>query len=108
MSPLKITLLGGFSVKQDAQPITKFRSAKSRALVAYLASLPDQEHPRSLLATLFWGDFPDKSAKTNLRIELSSLKKLFGDHPAIEVTRQTVRLNGKLIEVDSRQFVGFI
>ncbi len=105
MFPLKIRLLGGFSVEIDNQPVTKFRSTKSRALLVYLASSPERDHLRSTLATLFWGDYPEKSAKTNLRIELSNLKKLLGNHPALEVSRQAVRLDKGSIEVDTGIFL---
>lgn len=101
---LKILLLGGFFVEQDNQPITKFRSAKSRALLAYLATHLDQAHSRNMLATLLWGDFSESVAKTNLRVELSHLKKQLNADPALEITRQTVCLNSDLVTVDTAVF----
>lgn len=104
MNTLQIQLLGGFSVTQDGQPVTKFRSAKSRALLAYLATQPDQDHLRTKLATLLWGELPEKAAKTNLRIELSSLKKLLGAHSALEITRNLVRIHRQHVTVDVVDF----
>jgi len=101
---LKILLFGGFFVEQDDQPITKFRSAKSRALLAYLATHLDQAHPRAMLATLLWGDSSESVAKTNLRVELSHLKKQLNADPALEITRQTVRLNSETVFVDTNVF----
>ncbi|MBI1294234.1 hypothetical protein GC175_04665 [bacterium] len=103
-APLQIQLLGSFSVLLDDQPVYAFRSAKARALLAFLAAQPEREHPRSALATLFWGDLPDDAARTNLRIELSNLKKLLGNHPALLITRNTARLDTLLATVDA---VGF-
>ena len=109
LAPLKtklldIKVLGGFSVSIDKQPVTKFRSAKTRALLAYLATEPDQDHTRTKLATLFWRDFPDAAAKTNLRIELSNVKKLLSAHPALEISRDAVRLRSDLATIDVGTF----
>ena len=62
MDQLQINLLGGFTVVLNQQPIAKFRSAKSRALLAYLAAQPNRDHARSTLATLLWGDLPESAA----------------------------------------------
>lgn len=104
MKVLQIRLLGGFAVRINDQPVTKFRSAKSRALLAYLAIQPDQDHVRTTLATLLWGDLPETAAKTNLRIELSHLKKLLHSAPVLEITRQSVRFNSRLATVDAVTF----
>ena len=104
MNPLQIKLLGGFTVVLGGQPVTQFRSAKARGLLAYLATQPDQDHARTTLATLHWGDLPDAAAKTNLRIELSNLNKLLADHPALTITRNTVRFHRALATVDVGDF----
>ncbi len=93
MATLSIRLLGGFAVTLDQRPVTDFRSAKTRALLAYLAAQPDLDHPRTRLATLFWGDLADTAASTNLRIELSNLKKVLDAHPALEISRNALRLH---------------
>lgn len=100
MNTLQILLLGGFTVNLNEQPITNFRSAKSRALLAYLAIQPGHTHDRSTLAALLWGDLPETAAKTNLRVELSHLKKLLQAAPALEISRKTVRFNRELASVD--------
>ena len=104
MAQLYLQLLGGFAVAIDQQPVTKFRSAKSRALLAYLAAQPDRDHARTTLATLFWGDLPEDAAKTNLRIELSNLNKLLADHPALIIERNTVRFQREYAAVDVINF----
>ena len=100
MALLQINLLGGFSVVADHQPITKFRSAKSRALLAYLATQPDRDHARTTLATLLWGDLPDSAAMTNLRIELSNLNKVLASHSVLTIERNTVCFHSALATVD--------
>ena len=52
LNTLHIRLFGGFSVTLDDRPVTDFRSAKARALLAYLAAQPDQDHLRPKLATI--------------------------------------------------------
>ncbi|MCB0109940.1 MAG: NACHT domain-containing protein, partial [Caldilineaceae bacterium] len=88
----------------NEQPVTQFRSAKSRALLAYLAAQPDREHARATLATLLWGDLADSNAKTNLRIELSNLNKVLGKHPALNITRNAVRFDHAWATVDVVDF----
>ena len=104
MDRLQINLLGGFSVDLAQQPVTKFRSAKSRALLAYLAAQPQRDHARTTLATLLWGDLPESAAKTNLRIELSNLHKLLADHPALVIARNSVRFDLTAAAVDVADF----
>ncbi|MBX3011336.1 MAG: hypothetical protein KF832_07500 [Caldilineaceae bacterium] len=104
MDQLRINLLGGFTVALAQQPVTKFRSAKSRALLAYLAAQPTHEHPRSTLATLLWGDLSESAAKTNLRIELSNLHKVLTDHPALVITRHSVCFHLDQAAVDLIEF----
>jgi len=104
MTLLQIKLFGGFTVTLEGQPVTKFRSDKVRALLAYLAVQPDRDHARTSLATLLWGDLPDSAAKTNLRIELSNLKKVLKNHPALEISRNSVRFHGTHATVDALLF----
>ncbi|MGB5050921.1 MAG: BTAD domain-containing putative transcriptional regulator [Caldilineaceae bacterium] len=103
-SKLTIRLFGGFSVALNDQPIVGFRSAKARGLLAFLAAEADTDHPRARLATLLWGDLPNDAARTNLRIELSHLKKILAAHPALSITRQTVRLHSTEASIDVQHF----
>lgn len=103
-SKLEIRLLGGFAVQLDGQSVQAFRTAKTRALLAYLAVEADREHSRTTLATLFWGELPDSAAKTNLRIELSNLKSVLGGHPALDVARTTLCFRSGLATTDVHTF----
>ena len=101
---LQIQLLGGFAVTLDGQPIRAFRTAKTRALLTYLVVEADRQQSRNKLATLLWGELPDSAAKTNLRIELSNLKSLLADHPALEISRNEVSFNRALATTDVHTF----
>ncbi|MEM8860670.1 MAG: BTAD domain-containing putative transcriptional regulator, partial [Chloroflexota bacterium] len=77
---LQLTLFGSFRSSLHNQDIP-FRTAKIRALIAYIA-LETGENinshaalPRDHLATLLWGENDDKTAKQNLRMSLYRLRK---------------------------------
>lgn len=101
MTVWNLSLLGGFSLTRDNALVTGFRSAKSRALLTYLAMQPDQPHGRPQLATLLWGELPEKAARTNLRVELSQLKKLIDSTELLQIDRQSVRLDGRFLTTDA-------
>jgi WD40 repeat protein/serine/threonine protein kinase len=86
---LRITLLGSPDVTLDGQPVRGFVSAKSQALVYYLAAT-GQAHSRDALAGLLWSEVPDSTAKRNLRDVLSNLRHLIGSY--LLITRQSVSL----------------
>lgn len=97
MAHLCLTLLGPFQALLDDQPITTFESAKTRALLAYLATESDRAHSREALAELFWPERPPGAALANLRHTLANLRTAIGDHaatpPILLVTPQTLRFN---------------
>jgi DNA-binding SARP family transcriptional activator/tetratricopeptide (TPR) repeat protein len=98
MSHLSLLLLGAFQATLDGEPITAFKSAKARALLAYLAVEADRPHRRETLAALLWPEEPDAVANNNFRNTLSILRKALGDRdnvdaPFLLVTRETVQFN---------------
>jgi len=103
MARLKLSLLGPFEVELDGEPVTDFATNKVRALLAYLAVeagyLEGQVRPhrREVLAGLLWPDWPERSARTNLRNALSNLRKAIGDRdatpPHLLITRETIQFN---------------
>ncbi|MFK7804058.1 MAG: BTAD domain-containing putative transcriptional regulator [Anaerolineae bacterium] len=94
---LDIKLFNGFQARLNDQPLTRFRSAKARALFVYLLQESDRPHNRGRLAGLLWPDFPDGTARRNLSQTLSSLRKTLDesqfDNPYIETTTQTVTIH---------------
>jgi adenylate cyclase len=105
MAHLSIRVLGPFEVSLNGEPVSGFASDKVRALLAYLALSPDHPHRREALAGLLWPEFPERSARTNLRNALANLRNVLGEHalpgdgaaspPFLHVTRQTIQFNGQ-------------
>jgi DNA-binding SARP family transcriptional activator/predicted ATPase len=100
MPRLSLSLLGPFVATLDGQAVT-FATAKTRALLAYLAVEADRPHARALLAGLLWPDQPDRDALKNLRNTLARLRAALGDHgrpgdphpPFLLVSAQAIQLN---------------
>ena len=95
MTPMTIHLLGRFDVQLNGAPVMAFRSTKARALLAYLAVEANRPVPRTTLATLLWGDYPDTQARKSLRNTIAHLRKLLA--PAVQnssllIDRQSVQL----------------
>ncbi|NIO70637.1 MAG: transcriptional regulator, partial [Anaerolineae bacterium] len=97
MTRLSVRLLGPLQVTLDGEPVTGLRSDKVRALLAYLAVETEQPHRREKLAGLLWPDWPERSARANLRQALANLRQVIGDHqatpPFLHISRQTVQFN---------------
>jgi len=97
MTHLSIRLLGPFQVEENNKPVTGFASDRVRALLVYLATEIDQPHRRDKLAGLLWPNYPQKTARTNLRRALADLRKALGDHqaapPYLLISRQTIQFN---------------
>lgn len=73
--PWRISLLGGLRAERGDNTLTRFRSQKFAALLAYLALFPRRVHTREELADLLWPDADVESARGNLRTALASLRR---------------------------------
>jgi DNA-binding SARP family transcriptional activator len=106
MACLTVSLLGSLDIKLDGQSVAHLATGKARALLAYLAVEADRPHRRETLSGLLWPDWPDRSARANLRNALSNLRTAIGDRgankirdgagasrPFLLVTRETVQFN---------------
>ncbi|MCA9871891.1 MAG: hypothetical protein KC487_16115, partial [Anaerolineae bacterium] len=99
---LDISMLGSPGVALAGDPVTGFVSAKSQALVFYLAAT-GETHRRGHLAGLLWSDVEEARARKNLRDVLSNLRRILG--PALAITRQEVALvAGFPVVVDTSLF----
>jgi predicted ATPase len=87
---LKLFTLGGLTIQHGDKPVTGFVSRKVDALLAYLAC-DSREHPREVLAEMFWDNAPAQRGLANLRMALLSLQQQLA--PFVVVTRQTVSIN---------------
>jgi DNA-binding SARP family transcriptional activator len=78
MRSLRINLLGGFRVEDEAGEPVHITTRKAQALFAYLSMRPGQPQPRDKIATLLWGDSGEEQARHSLRQTLVGLRKLLG------------------------------
>jgi len=110
MTRLSITLFGTFQVTVDKQPITRFGTDKTRALLAFLVVEADRSHRRDALAGLLWPDSPSAKARQSLRQALSQLNQVLNqpnlEAPFLLVDRETVQFNPHSdYELDAAEFV---
>jgi DNA-binding SARP family transcriptional activator len=113
MARLEINLLGPFQVSLDGNPVSGFDSDKVRGLLAYLTVEADQPHRRERLAGLLWPDYPERSARTNLRSALANLRKVIGDQqaqpPFLLITHRTIQFNRVSdSQLDVHQFTALV
>jgi DNA-binding SARP family transcriptional activator/predicted ATPase len=109
-TPLRIQLLGGFSVSRDGNPLTGFESERVRALLAYLAVEASRPIQRGFLAGTFWPDHAERRARQNLSQALYNLRNLLGDReapdPYLIVTKNILQFNASSHHlVDVTEFV---
>jgi DNA-binding SARP family transcriptional activator/tetratricopeptide (TPR) repeat protein len=107
---LQVRLFGGFQVMLDGVPLVRFRSAKARTLLAYLAVEAGRRHRREALAALLWGEYPERDAQRSLSQALTNLRSLLAPlacaapaegeaflhppaEPCLEITGQAVQLH---------------
>lgn len=97
MTRLEIALLGAFQVSKQGNPITRFETDPTRALLAYLAMHARTPFRRDVLADLLWPERPRSEALHALRQTLNRLRRAIKDHesnpPFLHTTRQTIRFN---------------
>jgi predicted ATPase/DNA-binding SARP family transcriptional activator len=86
---LVVRVLGGTRLAVDGRPLVELASAKATALLVYLA-VTGRAHARTALAGLLWSDLPEATARANLRLVLTKLRRALPDH--VEAGRQTVAL----------------
>ncbi|MCB2102365.1 MAG: hypothetical protein KDE22_15920, partial [Rhodobacterales bacterium] len=104
MEPLKLNILGGFTLVDRSGAPLGLAAKKARALLAYLA-LAGGPVPRDRLATLLWEDRDEAQARSSLRQALSALRRALGDAAdALRADTETVALDPDLVAVDARDF----
>jgi len=70
---LRVRLFDGVAVELDGEALPPPRSTRAWSLLAWLALHPGM-HPRGEIASLFWPDVLDRSARGNLRTLLWTLR----------------------------------
>ncbi len=107
--PWRIDVLGDLRARQGEITITRFRTHKTGALLAFLAFPPGRTHARDDLARQFWAEDEPEAGRTSLRQALSSLRRQLeppGAPPesVLRADRLTVSLNPNAISVDVAEF----
>ena len=107
----RVDLLGKFCVTnlQSGQTITRFRTQKTGALLAYLAYHPDKPHSREALIDLLWPDARMETGRHNLSNALTALRRQFetADVPAGSVftaSRFTIQFHSAAVATDVAAF----
>jgi DNA-binding SARP family transcriptional activator len=107
---LRIRLLGELSVEVDGRVLEHIASGRARALLAWLALHPGL-HPRSRVASQFWPDILEESARASLRTTLTTLRRELGESAAgcIVADRERVGIeDGPGLWVDVREFARLV
>jgi DNA-binding SARP family transcriptional activator len=76
---LQLLLLGALDVRCNDQPLSKPPTLKLQSLLAYLATHRRQPQSRERLANLFWGDRPERKARSSLSTALWHICRCFPD-----------------------------
>lgn len=105
-NPRRVTLLGSFGVTgRDGRPI-QLRLRKDRALLAWLATAPQQSRPRGTAIGLLWGDSDVRHAAASLSQALYSLRRDLSDggQDLIIADTETIRFVPGSISTDVSAF----
>jgi DNA-binding SARP family transcriptional activator len=105
----KVELLGGLRIQQADRIITRFRTQKTGALLAYLAYYRERTHPREQLIEMLWPESEVNSGRNGLSVALSSLRHQLEPpgvpHGAIiRADRFSVQLNPEAVTTDVAEF----
>lgn len=74
---LEIKLFGTGQASYGNQPLLEFPNQQSTLLLCYLLLHKQYPHHREHLSTIFWGDYPTRTARKRLRNALWRLRKTF-------------------------------
>ena len=88
---------------QGESKLLQLRYRKALGLLAYLVAERNRNHSRAFLASLFWPDFDEPTARLNLRQSLASLNKFFDQLDA----PYTLNVNREFIALNSQTHIAF-
>ena len=103
---LMVSLLGPYQIKIDDKPVDSLVSAKALGILFYLM-LHKRPFPRQTIASLFWGDMPDETARRNLRGVVMKLRQTLAPYLLIE--NQTIGFDFESsYQLDVEEFDTFV
>ena len=105
-TPWQVRLLGGFCLERQGEKITRLRSQKTVALLAYLCHHAGRDCGREELVAQFWPDADLEAGQVSLRVALSYLRKTLEPPPtpacaALTATRTHVTLRPAAVVCDT-------
>lgn len=108
LSPWRLELLGGFSIRRQDETVSHFRTKKTAALLAYLACFR-RPHPREVLIELLWPECDPARGRDSLRTALAALRRQLepAGSPKGSVLRATphdIALNTEAVRIDLADF----
>jgi class 3 adenylate cyclase/tetratricopeptide (TPR) repeat protein len=105
---LEVRVLGELELRRDGEPVEPPPSRRARSLLGLLA-LDRRPHARAELASRFWPDVLDESARTSLRSALTALRRAVGPDADryLVATRERAGLSDD-VTVDAAAFVRLV
>src|SRR6516162_9949241 len=101
---LRVSLLGEQAITNDGSSV-RVRSSRGVALVAFVVVHAGVPQARERIAGLFWQEWTDGQALTNLRRELHHLRQVLAEEPSLVVTsRDLCWRDTETCRVDVRVF----
>jgi predicted ATPase/DNA-binding SARP family transcriptional activator len=106
MPPVVISLFGPLAVSVNGVAVTKFRSNKVRALLAYLLLAQPQPLVRGAVGERLWAGYGGQSAQTNLRQALTNLRNCLAPFDLLDSNRThlSVKRDPATLWCDVHQF----
>lgn len=106
MPPVVISLFGPLAVSVNGVAVTKFRSNKVRALLAYLLLAQPQPLVRGTVSERLWAGYGGQSAQTNLRQALTNLRNCLAPFDLLDSNRThlSVKCDPATLWCDVHQF----
>jgi DNA-binding SARP family transcriptional activator len=100
MFPLKIRLLGKFSLVHNDRELECLASTKAKELLCYLLLHRDRPHSREILASLLWGDCTTAQSRKYFRQTLWQLQQAFHSvSPGGQI--RLLHVDGEYLRLDS-------
>lgn len=93
--PVRLRLLGAFSLSTEGHGEIAISSKKNRALLACLALAPGHKATRERLCGLLWGDRDEEQARSSLRQSIAVLRRELGPVEDLVLARNDDLLNLK-------------
>lgn len=106
MTPLHLSLLGGFELRTGAGASVELAPRKARALLAYLAMQRGRPQSRAALAALLWPEAEEEQARVSLRQALAAVRRALGreGESLLVADAERVALDAGRVEVDAHGF----